>query len=401
MRVASHEMFPEEFNLQKSTISATLFCYCPLAIILLYFQERLVDERSLAMDYADRFNKVLLSNNELSLATNNNIIITVDNDFLDAWNWHPKTSTASLDISEIRDKLEILGRNFNQFVFRYADPKYGSSLGITDKKDHNPVTDIDKGLEDLISCWIKTRFPSHKIIGEEQPELYGERDSINGDDYVWYIDPVDGTENFINAVNQGINSNTYVGINISLYHGGIPLVAYLGIPLLEYYYIGSAGTKNVLSVSQGEVTAIPSIATVKEVSVGTEDSLYVPGGDYSFFREELCVKDAYILKCSSINLAGIIENKINLFYKKRVKLWDIMTALALIRFVDPDRRFRAKIAIDHNEIYDFPEKFFSSKKCVALVNQGNRQSGETGFFIIYDKYNYDDKQIRKIIELYR
>ena len=57
----------------------------------------------------------------------------------------------------------------------------------------NPVSDIDQKVENLIHDLVISRFPDHGILGEETAE------QVNQDaEYMWIIDPIDGTTNFIN-----------------------------------------------------------------------------------------------------------------------------------------------------------------------------------------------------------
>ena len=62
---------------------------------------------------------------------------------------------------------------------------------ISYKKKHEVVTDIDRKIEKFIVKEIKKKYPCHGFLGEEFN--YGESDS----DYVWVIDPIDGTNNYV------------------------------------------------------------------------------------------------------------------------------------------------------------------------------------------------------------
>jgi len=58
------------------------------------------------------------------------------------------------------------------------------------KGDADLVTIADRNSEILIRERIKTRWPSHDVLGEEQGLV------DTGSDYRWYVDPLDGTTNF-------------------------------------------------------------------------------------------------------------------------------------------------------------------------------------------------------------
>lgn len=72
----------------------------------------------------------------------------------------------------------LLKQNFNR------------RLNITYKGRINPVTDVDLRCEDLITGAIAKRFPAHAVLGEEGS------DSRGRSEFVWIIDPLDGTVNY-------------------------------------------------------------------------------------------------------------------------------------------------------------------------------------------------------------
>jgi myo-inositol-1(or 4)-monophosphatase len=58
----------------------------------------------------------------------------------------------------------------------------------------DPVSEVDQKVETMIRARLAERFPGHDIMGEESEERPG-----RGSDFVWAVDPVDGTTNFING----------------------------------------------------------------------------------------------------------------------------------------------------------------------------------------------------------
>src|SRR3989338_362499 len=62
------------------------------------------------------------------------------------------------------------------------------------KEDNTPVTLADRESEEIIKKIILKEFPGHSILGEETGA------TENKSDYVWYVDPIDGTRNFANGI---------------------------------------------------------------------------------------------------------------------------------------------------------------------------------------------------------
>jgi myo-inositol-1(or 4)-monophosphatase len=70
----------------------------------------------------------------------------------------------------------------------------------------NLVTEVDKKSERLIIDFINKKYPSHGILAEETGGIYKNKE------YVWLIDPLDGTTNFahglpIFSVSIGVQKN--------------------------------------------------------------------------------------------------------------------------------------------------------------------------------------------------
>ena len=62
------------------------------------------------------------------------------------------------------------------------------------KADGSVVTKIDQEIEAIIIDHIRKHFPEDSIVGEE-----GE-DYVGSSDFVWHIDPIDGTDNFLRRI---------------------------------------------------------------------------------------------------------------------------------------------------------------------------------------------------------
>ena len=76
----------------------------------------------------------------------------------------------------------------------------------------DPVSVIDTNIEAEVRKRVAEHFPAHTLLGEEEEEL------PNPDaDWVWVIDPIDGTSNFINRF-------PLFAVSIGILHRGIPVV---------------------------------------------------------------------------------------------------------------------------------------------------------------------------------
>jgi len=67
------------------------------------------------------------------------------------------------------------------------------TYAIQEKGRNDFVTNVDRRAEEAIVRLIRGRFPDHAVIAEESPPSGG------SSGYRWYIDPLDGTTNFIHG----------------------------------------------------------------------------------------------------------------------------------------------------------------------------------------------------------
>lgn len=83
---------------------------------------------------------------------------------------------------------------------------------------HDPVTEVDHAIEDLVRDEVHRQFPSHGVLGEER-DNGGPSDA----DVVWVIDPLDGTSNFINGIGM-------FACSIGILHRGAPIAGAMWLP---------------------------------------------------------------------------------------------------------------------------------------------------------------------------
>jgi 3'(2'), 5'-bisphosphate nucleotidase len=86
-------------------------------------------------------------------------------------------------------------------------------FSVRTKPDDSPVTSADEQANEFLTLAIKSHFPDHVVIGEEDHDKYYPA----GTEYIWYIDPIDGTRSYING-----SSHYYV--LAGLVHKGIPVL---------------------------------------------------------------------------------------------------------------------------------------------------------------------------------
>jgi len=70
------------------------------------------------------------------------------------------------------------------------------SVRVSQKQVNDFVTEVDQASEDIIIETLLSAYPGHGIWAEESGREHGAKDS----EFVWIIDPLDGTTNFIHGL---------------------------------------------------------------------------------------------------------------------------------------------------------------------------------------------------------
>lgn len=108
------------------------------------------------------------------------------------------------------------------------------------KSDSSPVTIADRRAERAMRETIESSMPSHCIFGEEEGFQYGKKSDDDGRDYMWVIDPIDGTKSFITG-------KPVFGTLIALLYRGVPILGILDQPIQKERWVGIRGRRTTLN----------------------------------------------------------------------------------------------------------------------------------------------------------
>jgi histidinol phosphatase-like enzyme (inositol monophosphatase family) len=170
--------------------------------------------------------------------------------------------------------------DFTAFIGRLATasgetilPFFRTSLSIDNKSvghDFDPVTEADRAAEAVMRRLIKANFPQHGIVGEE----FGtERDDA---DYVWVLDPIDGTKSFIAGF-------PIWGTLIALLHKGAPVFGMMHQPFIGERFSGDSGSANYRGPSGERRLAVRRCGSLNDATLFTTSPLLMNEPDRDIF----------------------------------------------------------------------------------------------------------------------
>lgn len=118
--------------------------------------------------------------------------------------------------------------------------KYYGKTSIIYKQDKSIVTEADMAADKLIKEMIISNFPTHAVLSEETGL------SNSNSDYLWIIDPLDGTTNFS-------AQNPFFAISIGLLHKKKPIIGVVYSPIQNELFYAEVNSGAYMNDSQIKV----------------------------------------------------------------------------------------------------------------------------------------------------
>ncbi len=145
-------------------------------------------------------------------------------------------------------------------------------IEIERKDDETPVTIADREAETAMRALIAENFPDHGVVGEE----YGSDRAAA--DYVWVLDPIDGTKRFLSG-------HVQFGALVALLHAGAPLLGVIDMPVLGERWIGATGRPTTHRDRDGTRPArVRPCAALAEATLFSTTPQMFPGADFEAFE---------------------------------------------------------------------------------------------------------------------
>lgn len=220
------------------------------------------------------------------------------------------------DLKAIEDAATALAEEAGRLLLDY----YRQALDVEYKDEHrrDPVTKADRDIEAHLVTAIGRRFPGHAVIGEEGSpgELAAE--------YLWVVDPVDGTSNFVYHL-------PFFCVSIAVLRHREPVVAAIFAPgpteLGGGVYHARLGGGTYLGDRQLGV-ASPEGQPVRGL-------VSLPGSVGSLFRMSGALArspgDQRTLGSAALELALVAAGVLQYGLFGSLKIWDVAAGVLLVR----------------------------------------------------------------------
>lgn len=193
------------------------------------------------------------------------------------------------------------------------------TIKIAEKKPNDFVTEVDQRVEQEIISIVRKAYPSHGFIGEEGGEM-------QGDDYQWIIDPIDGTRNFIHGF-------PHFAVSIAIAHKN----------RIEHGLIYDPNREELFTATRGKGAQLNDRRIRVSERKKLEESLLGTGFAYRHTDKNSSVPgkilQSIVPVCGDIRRAGaatldlayVACGRLDGFWEMGLKIWDIAAGILLIK----------------------------------------------------------------------
>ncbi|MCQ2792520.1 MAG: 3'(2'),5'-bisphosphate nucleotidase CysQ [Bacilli bacterium] len=207
---------------------------------------------------------------------------------------------------------------------------YKTNFKVEIKKDKSPVTEADKQADKIIFKYLHEAFPTYAFLTEESQDDLKRLEN----DYVWIIDPLDGTCNFV-------DKNDEFTINIALSYKHKIVVGVIIVPIKnEIYYATDHG--GAFYSCKGSVREIHVSRNSSKIRALLSRSLHSKKEDSVFkkYGEKIISKN-YVGAAIKSCLIARGDAELSLGLNDKTKEWDTAAPQILIKeaggvFLEPN-----------------------------------------------------------------
>jgi len=187
------------------------------------------------------------------------------------------------------------------------------------------VTEYDRQSEVLITDGIRAAYPDHAIVGEESSASGATADRPDAP-YRWYIDPLDGTTNFVHGW-------PHYCVSIALCQTDkTPIVGVLYDPWRDECFTAIRGGGALLNGSPIHVSATADIERSLLVTSFANDKWHNPDNNTDEWTQ--FILRAQAMRCSgssALDLAYVAAGRVDGSWQLNLKPWDVLAGLLIVQ----------------------------------------------------------------------
>lgn len=216
-----------------------------------------------------------------------------------------------------KTKKEVVGliKQTGQFLLKEFNS--GKKIKAKFKSKHEIITEADLLAEKIILRKLKKLTPDWQIISEESG------DNHKKSDYLWLIDPLDGTTNFFMG-------NPLFAVQIALLYKKDPVLSFIYCPHLDEFYFAEKGKGAFLNNKPIKVS---------QKKLDKALLTYCHGNEAKYIKQALKIYNHFKTKqfdlrqlgCAAIEFAWVAKGKTECYISPGANPWDVAGGVLLVK----------------------------------------------------------------------
>jgi len=192
------------------------------------------------------------------------------------------------------------------------------ALTVSTKRHNDFVTEVDQAAEQAVIQILLKAFPDHAILAEESG-AHGKSD------YVWIIDPLDGTTNFIHGFPQYC-------VSIGLQHRGAMMQAVVYDPGRNELFTATRGHGAYLNDRRMRVSKRTQLAD-SLIGTGFPFRDFKHMGEYIAILRKVMAQTVGVRRAgaAALDLAYVAAGRLDGFWEIGLSAWDMAAGSLLIQ----------------------------------------------------------------------
>lgn len=210
--------------------------------------------------------------------------------------------------------------------------KNRSSLKPSQKSSSQDlVSAADRATEAHLRRMIRKHFPQDGIVGEEAGRSEGTTE------FVWVIDPIDGTMAFL------VGQPNWT-VSIAVLHRDQPVIGVVHAPILRELYVAMKGKGATLN---GLPLAINESWSIRSTTIGYGGTERADPREVGAFVTRLYEEGGVLFRVGSgaLMLAYVAANRLAGYYDPTLFCWDCLAGMVLIREAGGKAEFAGDLAL--------------------------------------------------------
>jgi myo-inositol-1(or 4)-monophosphatase len=207
-------------------------------------------------------------------------------------------------------------REAGKLLLRYFNRM--ENIPVEEKQANDFVTEVDRASEKLIIGAIRKAYPDHAILAEESGDHAG-------NDYLWIIDPLDGTTNYLHGFPQ-------FSISIALQHRDQLVAAVVHDPLRDETFTAHKGGGAYLNERRIRVSKSKDLhGALLGTGIPYRDQRFV---DNYFGMMKALIRDAAGVRrpgSAALDFAWLAAGRIDGFWELGLARWDFAAGALLVQ----------------------------------------------------------------------